>query len=101
MAFRVHSVSCSWCLVFMAFRVHSVSCSWCFVFMVFCIDGISRIHKLLFWWFRAPNTCKLESHGKIVNQIFTFEDRVPKRSSLKSWKGQEEGEDPGKYGKRK
>jgi hypothetical protein len=25
----------------------------------------------------------------------------PKRSSLKNWKGQEEGEDPGKDGKRK
>ena len=29
------------------------------------------------------------------------EDRMPKRSSLKNWKGQEEGEDPGKDGKRK
>ena len=28
------------------------------------------------------------------------EDRMSKRSSLKKWKGQEEGEDPGKYGKR-
>jgi len=28
-------------------------------------------------------------------------DRMPKRSSLKNWKGREEGEDPGKYGKRK
>jgi hypothetical protein len=26
---------------------------------------------------------------------------IPKRSSLKNWKGQEEGEDPGKDGKRK
>jgi len=29
------------------------------------------------------------------------EDRMPKISSLKSWKGREEGEDPGKDGKRK
>jgi len=29
------------------------------------------------------------------------EDRMPKRSSLKNWKGREEGEDPGKDGKRK
>jgi len=29
------------------------------------------------------------------------EDRMPKRSSLKKWKGREEGEDPGKVGKRK
>jgi len=30
------------------------------------------------------------------------EDRMPKkRSSLKNWKGPEEGEDPGKDGKRK
>jgi len=29
------------------------------------------------------------------------EDRMSKRSSLKNWKGREEGEDPGKDGKRK
>jgi len=29
------------------------------------------------------------------------EDRMPKKSSLKNWKGREEGEDPGKDGKRK
>ena len=29
------------------------------------------------------------------------EDRMPNRSSLKNWKGREEGEDPGKDGKRK
>ena len=29
------------------------------------------------------------------------EDRMPKISSLKNWKGREEGEDPGKNGKRK
>jgi len=29
------------------------------------------------------------------------EDRMPKRSSLKNWGGREEGEDPGKDGKRK
>jgi hypothetical protein len=29
------------------------------------------------------------------------EDRMPKRSSLKNWKGREEGETPGKDGKRK
>jgi len=29
------------------------------------------------------------------------EDRMPKKSSLKNWKGQEEGEDPGMDGKRK
>jgi len=29
------------------------------------------------------------------------EDRMPKRSSPKNWKGREEGEDPGKDGKRK
>jgi len=29
------------------------------------------------------------------------EDRMPKRSSLKKWKGREEGEDPVKDGKRK
>jgi len=29
------------------------------------------------------------------------EDRMPKRSSLKNWKGQGEGEDPGKDRKRK
>ena len=29
------------------------------------------------------------------------QDRMPKKSSLKNWKGQEEGEDPGKDGKRK
>jgi len=29
------------------------------------------------------------------------EDRSPKRSSLKNWKGREKGEDPGKDGKRK
>jgi len=29
------------------------------------------------------------------------EDRMPKRSSLKNWNGREEGEDPGKDGKRK
>ena len=29
------------------------------------------------------------------------EDRMPKRSSLKNWKGREEGEDPRKDGKRK
>jgi hypothetical protein len=28
-------------------------------------------------------------------------DRMPKKSSLKNWKGREEGEDPGKDGKRK
>jgi len=28
-------------------------------------------------------------------------DRCPKRSSLRNWKGREEGEDPGKDGKRK
>jgi len=27
------------------------------------------------------------------------EDRIPKRSSLKNWKGREEGEDPGEDGK--
>ena len=29
------------------------------------------------------------------------EDRMPKKSSLKNWKGREEGEDSGKNGKRK
>jgi len=29
------------------------------------------------------------------------EDRIPKKSSLKNWKGRDEGEDPGKDGKRK
>jgi len=29
------------------------------------------------------------------------EDRMPKSSSLKNWKGREEGEDSGKVGKRK
>jgi len=29
------------------------------------------------------------------------EDRVPKISSLKNWKRREEGEDPGKDGKKK
>jgi len=29
------------------------------------------------------------------------EDRMPKKSSLKNWKGREEGEDPGKDGKMK
>jgi len=29
------------------------------------------------------------------------EDRMPKNSSLKNWKGREEGEDPGKEVKRK
>jgi hypothetical protein len=29
------------------------------------------------------------------------EDRVPKKISPKSWKGRDEGEDPGKDGKRK
>ena len=29
------------------------------------------------------------------------EDRMSKRSSLKNWKGREEGEDPGKGGRRK
>jgi len=29
------------------------------------------------------------------------ECRMPKRSSLKNWKGREEGKDPGKDGKRK
>jgi len=29
------------------------------------------------------------------------EDRMPKKSSLKNWKGREKGEDPGKDGKRK
>ena len=29
------------------------------------------------------------------------EDRMPKKSSLKNWKGREEGEDPGKDGERK
>jgi len=29
------------------------------------------------------------------------EDRMPKTSSLKNWKGREEGEDPGKDGRRK
>jgi len=29
------------------------------------------------------------------------EDEMPKRSSLKNWKGREEGECPGKDGKRK
>jgi len=29
------------------------------------------------------------------------EDRMPKRSSLKTWKGREEGKDPEKDGKRK
>jgi len=29
------------------------------------------------------------------------EDRMTKRSSLKYWKGREEGKDPGKDGKRK
>ena len=29
------------------------------------------------------------------------EDRMHKKSSLKNWKGREEGEDPGKHGKRK
>jgi len=29
------------------------------------------------------------------------EDRIPKRSSLKNWKGREEGKDPRKDGKRK
>jgi len=29
------------------------------------------------------------------------EDRMPKRSSLKKWKGREKGEGPGKDGKRK
>jgi len=29
------------------------------------------------------------------------EDRMPKKSSLKNWKGREEGEDPRKDGKRK
>ena len=29
------------------------------------------------------------------------EDMMPKRSSLKNWKGREEGEDPGKDGKMK
>jgi len=29
------------------------------------------------------------------------EDRMPKKSSPKNWKGREDGEDPGKHGKRK
>jgi len=29
------------------------------------------------------------------------EDRMPKRSSLKTWEGREEGEGPGEDGKRK
>jgi hypothetical protein len=29
------------------------------------------------------------------------EDRMPKKSSLKNWKGRDVGEDPGKDGKRK
>ena len=29
------------------------------------------------------------------------EDRMPKRSSFKNWKGRDEGEDPGEEGKRK
>jgi len=29
------------------------------------------------------------------------ENRMPKKSSLKNWKGREGGEDPGKDGKRK
>jgi hypothetical protein len=29
------------------------------------------------------------------------EDRMPKKSSLKNWKGREKGKDPGKDGKRK
>jgi len=29
------------------------------------------------------------------------EDRMPKKSSLKNWKGREKVEDPGKDGKRK
>ena len=29
------------------------------------------------------------------------EDKMPKKSSVKNWKGREEGEDPGKDGKRK
>jgi len=29
------------------------------------------------------------------------EDRMPKKSSPKNWKGRDEGEDPGKDGKRK
>ena len=29
------------------------------------------------------------------------EDRMPKKSSLKNWKGRQEGKDPGKDGKRK
>jgi hypothetical protein len=29
------------------------------------------------------------------------ENRMPKRSSLKNWKGRDEGKDPGKDGKRK
>jgi hypothetical protein len=33
--------------------------------------------------------------------VRTEEDRMPKRYSLKNWKGREEGEDPGKNGMRK
>jgi len=29
------------------------------------------------------------------------EDRMPKKMFTQNWKGREEGEDPGKYGKRK
>jgi len=36
-----------------------------------------------------------------LGHLERMEDRMPKKSSLKNWKGREEGEDPGKDGKRK
>ena len=58
---------------------------------------------------RLQYNCLDETATWIIGQKISWlghlermeEDRMPKRSSLKNWKGQEKGEDPGKGGKGK
>ena len=55
-----------------------------------CLDNIAIVK-----WIKGQ---KLSWLGHLQRME---EDRMPKKSSLKNWKGREEGEDPGKDGKRK
>ena len=66
------------------------------------------------WKSRTNREVEEMSKGEIIvkwikEQIISWvghlermeEDRIPKKSSFRNWKGQDEGEDPGEDGKRK
>ena len=58
------------------------------------LEEMSKVENIVKWikGQRINSFCHLERME---------EDRIHKKSSLKNWKGREEGEDPGKDGNRK